>query len=338
MNDNYSNRYKRSGRPGEPFDRSAKDSSRRAFTPAEIVNLFREHPELRLDDDPANMQLAEMLMGDLTDQDLQEMFALVVDTKRSDYLKSNDWFWGNYPPPGSISYPADFMAIGQMPTGDQIGLTLSQLTGNVGILGPTKSGKTTLLSILLSYRQFLEKIRIVALVKKPELRHLVTLNQVHDLILVFRRNDLQFCLCEPPEGVPESAWTGEITRLIGQCYARFSSQRLFGDIVNDVMASHPEGVYPTLRQLSELIDRFKPRSGMREAAYKESILWVLKDLLNNTGNIWDYSSSDFLEHLFSAPGLAIIELEDVQQEHFTFIATYMMRWIYFKQLYGGQTL
>jgi hypothetical protein len=51
--------------------------------------------------------------------------------------------------------------------------------------------------------------------------------------------------------------------------------------------------------------------------------------------MWDYSSSDFLEHLFAIPGLAIIELPDLPQEHFTFLATYVMRWLYLKRLYGG---
>jgi hypothetical protein len=92
-------------------------------------------------------------------------------------------------------------------------------------------------------------------------------------------------------------------------------------------------LYPTLRQLAEALNDFRPRFGLREAAYKESILWVLTDLLNSVGRIFDYSSSDFLKCLFSEPGLAIIELESLSQEHLTFIVTYFMRWLYFKRLY-----
>jgi hypothetical protein len=222
-----------------------------------------------------------------------------------------------------------------MPTGDWIGLVIDQLLRNLGILGPTGSGKTTLMAVLLSHPLLLQTTRVVVFVKKPELRHLATIPELGGLVVVLRRSDLAFCLAEPPGGVPEPAWTNEFVRLTAQCYARFSAQRLLGDIVNDLMANHPAGVYPTLRQIAAVLDAFKPRWGSREAQYKESILWVVKDLLNCTGDLWDYSSSDFLENLFQTPGLAIIELQDLPQEHFTFIATYLMRWIYFRRLYEG---
>jgi hypothetical protein len=334
--DDYSRIDKKRRRLSRALARSVQDSSRRAFTSAEIVGLLQDHPELRLDADPASLQLARMLMADPEDRDMQEIFAFLVDNKNLAFINSGDEFWGNYPSVGSIVYPPNFIVIGFMPTGDPIGLTRSQLTGNVGVLGPTKSGKTTLLSILLSCRELLQTTRIVAFVKKPELRHLAVMPQVHGLILIFKTHELQLCLFEPPPGVPERAWNSEITRLTEQCYARFSSQRLFGDIIDDLMANHPQAIYPTLRQAVEVLNEFRPRFGMREAAYKESIVWVLKDLLNCTGSIWDHSSSDFLENLFSGPGLGVIELDDVPQEHFTFIATYMMRWIYFKRLYGSR--
>lgn len=63
--------------------------------------------------------------------------------------------------------------------------------------------------------------------------------------------------------------------------------------------------------------------------------YVLRDLLNSTCSMWDCGSSDFLEVLTSSLGLVIIELEDLPQEHFTFIITYVARWIYFQRLYGG---
>jgi hypothetical protein len=60
--------------------------------------------------------------------------------------------------------------------------------------------------------------------------------------------------------------------------------------------------------------------------------------LNSTGHMWDYSASDFLENLIKTPGLAIVEREDVAQDHFTFIVTYVTRWIYFTRLYGGHAI
>jgi hypothetical protein len=269
------------------------------------------------------------------DSDIQGLVADLIRNRQITFLTSNDVWWGNYPSLGSLTYPADFLSLGQMPTGDRIGLVIDQLLRNLGILGPTGSGKTTLMAVFLSHPLLLQTTRVVVFVKKPELRHLATIPELGGLVTVFRRGDLAFCLTEPPGGVPESSWTNEYVRLIAQSYARFSAQRLLGDIVNDLMANHPAGAYPTLPQIAEVLDAFKPRWGSREAQYKESILWVVKDLLNCTGGMWDYSSSDFLENLFQTPGLAIIELQDLPSEHLMFLATYVMRWIYFKRLYEG---
>ena len=305
------------------------------MSPEEIARLVRDHPELRLQDDLATVQLLQMAIADPDDPDIQGLVADLIRDRQIMFLGSGDTFMGNYPPLGALVYPSDFLPLGRMPTGDTIGLVISQLPRNLGVLGPTGSGKTTLMAVFLSDPQLLQTSRVVVFVRKPELRHLASIPQLGGLVVVFRRNDLAFCLGEPPGGVPEAAWNNESVRLPAQVYARFSAQRLLGEIVNDLMTNHPAGVYPTLRQVIEVLDAFKPRWGSREADYKESMLWVLKDLINCTGKMWDYSSSDFLENLFKTPGLAIIELEDVPQEHFTFIATYVMRWIYFKRLYEG---
>jgi hypothetical protein len=226
-----------------------------------------------------------------------------------------------------------------MPTGDEIGLVISQSPGNIGVLGPTRSGKTTLLAhMFISNPLLLQTTCVIAFVKKPELRHLLTVPGIGSMVLVLRRDDLAICLWEPPKNTPEGAWENEVVRLIAQGYARFSAQRLLGEIVHEVMVKRPEGTYPTLRQVAEVLDAFKPRWGSREAGYKESMSYVLRDLLNCTGSMWDVSSSNFLELLTGSPGLAIIELEDVPQEHFTFIVTYVARWVYFRRLYGGSVI
>jgi len=332
--EDYANIEKRRRRFFRAAARSVNSKGNRHFTSEQIKHLFYDHPELRLTYDPANIQLANAAITDFTDNDVQEMFGLIVDSNYMEFLASGDVFWGNYPLKGSLSYPADFMSLGNMPTGDAMGLVKSQLTGNVGLLGPTKSGKTTLLCKWLSSSpELLQTARIVAFVKKPELRHLGTIRTLFDLIITFKRKELALCFSQNPDGVPERAWNNELQRMIGQCYARYSSHRLFGDTLNKLTENRPKDVYPTLRQIVEVLNDFKPRFGMREASYQESVTWCLKDLLNCSDGIWDYSYSDFLEKLFSEPGLAIIELEDLPQEHFTFIVTYFMRWLYFKRLY-----
>jgi len=314
--------------------------SGRHLTAQQVAELMLRRPDLRMSDNAGNAELAELLTGNPADQHVQELFQLVVQDQVGQAIVADDEFLGAYPPKGSIVYPDDFLALGTMPTGDQIGIIISQLTGNVLLVGPTKSAKTSLLTILLSFPELLKTVRIVAFVKKQELRHLAVIPHLHDLIIVFKLGELVLCYFEPPLGVPEDAWNNESTRIFAQCYERYSAQRLMGDKVAELMANHPEGVYPTLRQVVVALDAFKPRFGMREAAYKESILWCLKDLLNCTStggtSIWDYRSSTFLSELYSTPGLCIIEAEALPQEHLSFIATYFMRWLYLKRVYSGE--
>jgi hypothetical protein len=293
-----------------------------------------KRPELRLADGPGNLQLAQLLMAIPEDEHLQELFQLITRTQVGQTIICDDPYLEAYPPKGSIIYPSDFLCLATMPTGDPVGVIISQLTGNVLFIGRTKSSKTALLTVLLSCPQLLKNARIVVFAKKREIRDLSTIPELRDLIITFKLEELVLCYFQPPAGVLETAWNNEITRLIAQCYGRYSAQRLMGDKVRELTAKHPDGVYPTLRQLAGVIDAFKPHFGGREAAYKDSIEWCLKDLLNSTGSIWDYSYSDFLEQLYSQAGLCIVEAEAVPPEHLTFIATYFMRWIYFKRIYA----
>jgi hypothetical protein len=336
MDYNFPNNHGRPGRPYQDGCSGAANAGPRRWSADEIARLMCKHPEYRIDSDPFACQLIQMALADPDDLDAQELLTERIRELQMAFLGSGDVFWGNYAQPGGLVYPADFLHVGQMPTGDAIGLVISQLPGNVGVLGPTRSGKTSLLAhVFISNPLLLQTACVIAFVKKPELRHLLTVPGIGSMVLVLRKGDLAFCLWEPPKNTPEGAWENEVVRLIAISYARFSAQRLLGEIVHKVMMNRPEGTYPTLRQVAELLDAFKPRWGSREGEYKASISYVLGDLLRCANNVFDYSASTFLEVVTGRPGLVIIELEDLPQEHFTFMVTYVARWVYFRRLYGG---
>jgi hypothetical protein len=308
------------------------------LTPEQVAELMLNRPELRLQDHPANIELAQILTAAKEDSSIQELFQLVYHEGLGKAIVTQDEFLGNYPPKGGISYPNGFRPLGVMPTGDSIGIVISQLTGNILMPGRTKSGKTSLLTELLISRDLLTEIVVIAFVKKPELRNLATIPELMDLVVTFMLEDLALCYCQPPPGVPQAAWNNETTKIPAQCYARFSAQRLMGEMINELTSNRPEGIFPSIRNIADAIDMFRPRFGTREAAYKESILWCLKDLMNCTGRIWDYGYSNFLEHLYAKPGLYIIEAEALPQEHLSFIATFFMRWLYFRRIYDNEVV
>ena len=83
------------------------------FTADQIKRLFTDHPELRLDKDPAAQQLAQMILADTADDDIHEWFGSIVNEKYSEFFNSGcDRFWGNYQTP--ITYSDDFIPVAVM--------------------------------------------------------------------------------------------------------------------------------------------------------------------------------------------------------------------------------
>lgn len=315
-------------------DRPHPIATTRNFTSEQLLRLWQEHPELKLANHPSEMQLLQMLIADTEDSDLQDQFAEVYERKLSEYAKAGDIYFGNYPATGSVVYPADFIPIAYMPTQDPVGVTVNQMPCNVIFSGPTGSAKTSLLSVLLAHPLLLATTRVITFTRKRELRHLATIPDIADGVLTFPVEDLQPAFYQSPPGVSDTIWNNDLSRTTAQAYGLFSAQRLMNQEGARLLEHHPPGVYPTLRQLVEVLEKYRPRDYMRDAQLKTSIVGCLQDLLACTGTIWDHSSSNFLELLFSTPGLAIIEAPSLPQQHLTFLATFMMRWAYLWRVYS----
>ena len=118
-------------------ENSFNSQAKRYLSPEKIVELFNEHPELRLIDDPFYADLGQMTTADPDDVDFQEMLGFVIDLKRREYLVSGDEFFGNYPPPNSVCCPPDFIPIGKMPTNEFTGFTREQTRRNILLLART---------------------------------------------------------------------------------------------------------------------------------------------------------------------------------------------------------
>ena len=297
------------------------------YTPEAIARLINNHPELRLND-PCCARMIEIAVADSEDEDIQELLQYIIDQQAAEYIDSGDAFWSNYPPVGSIEYSPDFITVGYMRNSIAVGLELNHFDRSVIISGPIGYGKTVLLSHMISSGLLLSKTRVILFARKKEIRHFCTIPEISDLVITFLLEDVAFSFFQPPPGVTEMAWNNDLSRTIGQTYGIFTAHRIMNDVGAGLLKNHPVNKYPTLRQLVEVLENYKPRDYMRDAQLKTSIVSCCKDLLLCTGNIWDYSSSNFLEMLFTTPGLAIIEAPSLPQSHLTFIATYMMRYLY----------
>jgi hypothetical protein len=277
------------------FQNTQNDNPLKAYSPHQIRKFTDDHPELRMKDNPAHMQLVQYA----SELDAQEMLQAVIEQKERVASESGDVFIDSYPLPGSTAYPSDFIETGKMPNSDPVGFTISQTPRNMVFGGPNGSGKTTCLRGILSDPKLLTSTRIIAFGKKRELRGLVAHFRNSGYVVVFQMEELNLAFSQPPRGTKDVIWSNELSKLTGQVYGRLSAHRLMNDKLNELLANHPPDLYPTLEQLIITIEALKPHVYSREFQYKESILFCLRDLLQCTGNIWNYGSSDFLETLLS---------------------------------------
>ncbi len=126
------------------------------LSPEQVAELILKRPELRLADNTATVQLAQLVMATPEDPHAQELFQLIVRDSLGKAIVAEDEFLGNYPPKGSILYTNDFISLGTMPTGDPIVFERNRLFCNMGVFGRTGSGKTSWLYLLV--KQILKRI------------------------------------------------------------------------------------------------------------------------------------------------------------------------------------
>jgi len=119
------------------------------LTPEQVAELMLNRPELRLQDHPANIELAQILTATKEDSSIQELFQLVYHDGLGRAIVTQDEFLGSYPAKGSVVATPDMICCGHMPTGDGIFFNHNRLFCNLGVFGRTGSGKTSWLYPLI---------------------------------------------------------------------------------------------------------------------------------------------------------------------------------------------
>jgi hypothetical protein len=315
--------------------RTVNNQCGQRFTAEQIKRLFTNHPELRLDKDPAAQQLAHMILSDAADDDVHEMLAWIVNEKYREFSNSGwDRFWANYQIP--VTHPDDFIPVAAMVNGSDTGINVSQGPRNIIVSGLTGSGKTCLLMNMIANKdgKLIRQCRVIIFARKQEFRHLVSIKNIADLILTLYLDDIKISFLEPPCGVDDLIWLYECSSFTAQNYGLYSAQRLMTDCGVELFKHHPPGLYPTLKQLIDRLERYRPRDYFREGQLKTSIVTCLTDLWHATGKMWEFASSNFMEVLTTTPGLAVIEMPATDPRHVGLIATYMMKWLYLRRVYG----
>jgi hypothetical protein len=140
-----------------------------ALSALDLLTIAQD-PALRLSDVPGGSVLVQHLMSDPQNPQLLRLFRQIVETQESRALISRDPYWPNYPPRGSLPLNGPGrIPLAAMPTGCVLSTPLSSLPCNLLVVGPTGSGKTSLLRAVLAAALLGQEVTIVAFDYKGDL-------------------------------------------------------------------------------------------------------------------------------------------------------------------------
>ncbi|MBE7559515.1 hypothetical protein HS125_11390 [bacterium] len=303
------------------------------FLDREDIQRTLQDGALRLQDFQAFQVMAYTLIADPHDRETQALYCYYLRERRYYVVALADPFLANYP---SIlaPVPRDMIHVGTMPNGGPVGYPPGQTSRNVLLVGSTGSGKTEMVK-----RQIVQLVErgylVVVLERKSDHADLAMLSELANRTTVLNFRELAISLYQSPPGVEPSPWHDEVTKLISGSYGRLSAHRLLRDLIAmEESLKAVAGEYFPLSQIIAAVDAFKPSFGRREAEYKESVLYVLKDMFHATRGIFEYRSSNCLEVLFSKPGLVVINSETLAVDNYQFLSNLLMRWPYIHRLYN----
>jgi len=279
------------------------------FRPDQLWAITRD-PMLRWADVSGGMTLIEQLMVNPNDPYLQEMLELQVNGQMEQAMASNDPFYPNYPSAGQLVPTAPFVILGRLPDLNFMFIPSDRLKLNIFIPGRTGSGKTTLTQ-LIAIQLVKLGYCVIVIDQKRSWRKLLHQSELRGKVIVLNYKDFRLTLFDPVDGETPAEAINWKTRVIGSTYGRYTSHRILPDIASSSVI------------IDELINRvlqFKPGRGHREAQYRESILWVLKDIKHHFGKVFNYKSSNFMDVLCKESRLNIIECYGLPTQPLSFFA------------------
>lgn len=319
-----------------------KDSNKRSnnhipstqhLTPEQVARLMLKCPELRLSDNPANIEIAQLLTGMPEDPYMQELFQLIERDGIANTIAADDTFLGNYPS-GRVIVTPDMVVCGVMPTGDPIVFEYNRLFCNMGVFGRTGSGKTSWLYLLLkqllkrdSMKTDKDNILIVVFQQKDEYNHWAADPELKNMVLPLSDNDFKISPFQSTKGLSQKHHVHAFFDDFSRSYGRIYAQRLGEDVALKRLKTLPKELHLPWSLYMEALDKFRPGHGNVESRYRESMQYASKDLKNCFGDIFDYYQSDMLDCIYDWSGLVSITVEVPVAASTTFV-TIIIRHLY----------
>ncbi len=304
-----------------PFSQPYQPGTPRAIRMLQIA----QDPQYRWGDIPGALSM----LGHLSrgpDPYLQDIAGLCAGQQIENYIASNDVFYPNYPPVGSLAIDGPCIWPGVMPTNDVLPLPHCDVPSNIPLIGQVNSGKSTLLLHLAS--QMVKAGMLVIIVDiKASARRLLADPSVRDRIIVIPVSQMKLSMFQPPPNVDTQTWMNVLVRVFGTAYQKYTSHRVLRQVNKPLMPARREGPYPTPKMMVKPLEQMRTRS-WKDREYVSCILLPLIDLIENTKGIFEYTSSDFPERLYEQKGKLVILEEDTGQalEHLNYLVCWLVAW------------
>jgi hypothetical protein len=317
---------------------SSSENSQKTNSNQKIIKRLSD-PQVRvaLRKHPYLAELAEMLLQNPSDSYIADLFELKMSNLDTQIHLSEDPFTVNYPLDNQAGQKESFIRLGTTPNDLDAGVYTDQLSSNGIISGNTGSGKTTALKHLLCDPQLICNNRVIAVVRKKEIRDLAFIPEISLMTQVFRAEDLSISILQPWKDGLQKEFINILSRIFALSFNKISAQHYLNEKLHEIIQIWPKNSYPSLNQIIQYLKQKDWRGyNYRREQLKDSCINSLTAIEDNLGaQMWNYSSSNMLHILFSTPGLAVLELEGIDPQVLSFLSIYLMYWRYYYVQYSG---
>ena len=148
-------------------------------------------------------------------------------------------------------------------------------------------------------------------------------------VTVLNVSELKIAALQCVPGMSLRAFMNVLVALLGNHLRLMASRRLLLETLQLLYRrQRPRGVWPTLSEWIETIERIRADSTSRQGQYREAALFALKGLVNELGESVDYAASDLFEMLYASDGCFVVQCGSLGAEAASFLAGLFVNWIY----------
>ncbi len=310
--------------PGKPYAVKVMDD------PLDILQRFRD-PGMRYGDIPGADLLAQARMLAVHDSYLADLHAHLEHDQMAKAVISGDPYYGNPPPSGTLPpLEQGRIPIARLLTDDVLSIPIEHLVRNMLLCGPTGSGKTNYLRILLAAVMKSPSGLVVAFDRKGgELVNCATLTTPGIPIWVLLFNELMLAALQKPDQVALDSFVNTFVQLTATQLNLFASRRLLGEtLALQYKRERPQGRWPRLSDWIATIDNIHVNALSRLGQYREAALWSLKSIYRELWQVIDYAASNMLDELFKLRGCVVISTSGLSVEAESFLISLIINHAY----------